>query len=121
LPPRFGSLKHIEGDGRESQQQGENSMAGTAQSVWTTGEVAEQIGVPSWMVRRLFTDKFLPEPPRAGRTRMLRTKDVQRVVAALAARGWLPKSCPDNVEPVADAPAEVIGAIQSESKSKHEA
>jgi DNA-binding transcriptional MerR regulator len=56
----------------------------------TTGEVAKQLGVPLWCVRRLFERGILRERSRAGHMRLVRQSDVPRIKKALARAGYLP-------------------------------
>jgi hypothetical protein len=56
----------------------------------TTAKVARHFGVRSWQVRRLFELELLPDPPRAGRYRLIAQSDLPAVEAALRKAGYLP-------------------------------
>jgi hypothetical protein len=54
----------------------------------TVGELADQLGVQSWRIARLFEQGDLPEPPRLSRRQLIPRSLVPRIVAALRQRGW---------------------------------
>jgi hypothetical protein len=56
----------------------------------STEDLALELGLPSWKIRRVFEDGQLPEPPRVAGRRLLTDADVPVIVEALTARGWLP-------------------------------
>lgn len=58
--------------------------------IFTTTQVAELLGTPTWRVQRLFEDGTLPDPPRLGRQRMIPRSQLPDILDALRARGWLP-------------------------------
>lgn len=58
--------------------------------VLTTGDVARELGVEQWQVRRLFQDGTLPPTPRAGGgVRIITPKQVPAIRKALIKRGFL--------------------------------
>lgn len=49
----------------------------------TLGDVARQLGVPTWKVRRLYESGRLPEPGRVGRNRVVFEDEIPKIRAAL--------------------------------------
>lgn len=58
--------------------------------VFSTADVGELLGVPTWKVRRLFEDGTLPDPPRIGRQRAITRPMISPIAQELNRRGWLP-------------------------------
>jgi hypothetical protein len=58
----------------------------------STRDAALRLGVPSWVVARLYLRGLLPEPARVGGKRVLRESDLPAVEAALRSMGYLPTS-----------------------------
>lgn len=58
--------------------------------IYSTADVAEQLGVERWQVVRLFEDRTLPEPPRHVGRRIINAALLKKIVVALERRGWLP-------------------------------
>ena len=55
----------------------------------TTGQIALHFRVPEWQVVRLFTRKFLPEPARFQRARVIPEGSLPAVREALVRAGYL--------------------------------
>jgi hypothetical protein len=53
---------------------------------FSMGEAAQQLGLPDWKLRRLFTSGALSEPGRVGPFRALTSDDIEAARALLAAR-----------------------------------
>jgi DNA-binding transcriptional MerR regulator len=60
----------------------------------TLGDVARRFNVPLWKVRRLYERGLLPEPARAGAYRVVSTRDLPKIEAALRRAGYLPAGGP---------------------------
>jgi hypothetical protein len=58
--------------------------------VLSLGDISRHFDRPIWMIRRVFTRGFLPEPKRVGVYRVVRAKDLPAVEAALRRAGYLP-------------------------------
>jgi len=59
-------------------------------TVYTVGDVARRFLCQSWEVRRIYERGILPEPPRAGRSRIIPAEDIPKVEAALREHGYIP-------------------------------
>lgn len=57
--------------------------------ILTTADVAKELGVHQWQVRRLFSDGNLPEPPKVRGYRVIQRKEIGKIRKALVARGFL--------------------------------
>jgi DNA-binding MarR family transcriptional regulator len=57
----------------------------------TTGELAKLCNADAWQVLAAIRRGFLPEPLRIGHFRLWTPSDVDRVVQALTAAGYLPR------------------------------
>jgi hypothetical protein len=57
----------------------------------TVTEAGARLGVPGWVVRRLFERKLLPEPQRAGERRIIIEEDLPVLEKALRQHGYLAK------------------------------
>jgi DNA-binding transcriptional MerR regulator len=53
----------------------------------TTAEAGRILGVPTWRIRRVFTDGLLPEPRRCGMNRTIRKADLRRIERILRQSG----------------------------------
>lgn len=56
----------------------------------STGQVAEQLGVPIWAVRRA-VDSLLPDTPRCGQNRIIPPEAVKQLAVALGKPAVQPK------------------------------
>jgi hypothetical protein len=56
---------------------------------FTTRQVAEMAGAPTWKVRRLFEDGTLPEPPRFAGKRAIPSTQLPTIFDAMRKRGWI--------------------------------
>lgn len=56
---------------------------------FTTRQVAEMVGSPTWKVRRLFEDGTLPEPPRFAGKRAISSCRLLAIFDAMRRRGWI--------------------------------
>jgi hypothetical protein len=54
------------------------------------GDLAQDLGVQSWRIARLFELGLIPEPPRLSRRRIIPKADIPAIVEALRCRHWLP-------------------------------
>ena len=63
----------------------------------TIGQLGDTLGVQCWRIARLFELGILPEPPRAGRARLIHKSRVPAIVDALRERGWMPAEEVDHV------------------------
>lgn len=66
----------------------------------TVPAVARRFNVPHWAVRNLFTRHLLPDPPRAGLTRLISVDDLPAIEQALRTAGYLPAIETRPAEPV---------------------
>ena len=60
------------------------------EAFYTTEQVARQLGVPQWKVRRLYEDGTLEEPQKFGNKRVILESMVVGIRLAMEKRGWLP-------------------------------
>ena len=51
-------------------------------------EAARRLQCPDWQVRNVFTRGVLPEPPRAGLTRVISERDLPKIEKALCELGY---------------------------------
>ena len=56
---------------------------------FTTREVGDMVGQPTWKVRRLFESRELAEPPRFADKRAIPARRLPEVFNAMKRRGWL--------------------------------
>src|SRR5215813_516538 len=63
------------------------------------GEIAARYGVDLWKVQRLFRRRLLPDPPRVGPFRVIRTDQLPEVEAALVRAGYLTPPASEKVDP----------------------
>lgn len=59
---------------------------------FTTREMADLLGTPTWRIQRLFEDATLPEPARFAGKRVIQRESIPAIVDALRQRGWLPEA-----------------------------
>jgi excisionase family DNA binding protein len=57
--------------------------------LFTTTEIAKLLRLQDWMIRRLFEDGTLPEPPRVGGRRLISQKYIGTIRRACEARRWI--------------------------------
>ncbi len=57
---------------------------------FSTADVANLLGVPTWKIQRLFAQRTLPEVPRFAGKRCIPRAMLPAIVDALRSRGWLP-------------------------------
>ncbi len=62
-----------------------------ANTIYTTRQLAEILGVETWRVRRLFQNGTLPEPSRFAGRRAIPGTMIPAVIDGLRDRGWLPE------------------------------
>lgn len=65
------------------------TMSNPTEGLMTLGQVADNLGVQVWRVRRLYERGILPEPPRFQRSRLVRRDDLPAVKEALEKAGYL--------------------------------
>jgi len=61
----------------------------TDEQVMTLGDVARELGIQLWQVRRLYERGLLPEPPRVAGARVVRREELAKIEAALKEAGYL--------------------------------
>jgi DNA-binding transcriptional MerR regulator len=57
--------------------------------ILTLGNVAKQLGVPIWAIRRLYERGILPEPARVALYRVVSADDLPAIEVALRRAGYL--------------------------------
>jgi len=67
----------------------ENPVSETTDRLLSVGEAAERIGCQSWRLAYAYRKGLLPEPPRAGRHRLVREADLPTIAAVLRRAGLL--------------------------------
>jgi hypothetical protein len=65
--------------------------------IFTTRQVADQLGVFTWQVRRLFEDGTFPEPQKFGGKRAIPESMVPKIREALKKHGYLKNEQPAEV------------------------
>jgi hypothetical protein len=60
--------------------------------IFSTREIADLLGVQTWRIQRLFSDRTLPDCGRFAGKRTVPGTMLPQIVDALRARGWLPES-----------------------------
>jgi len=56
----------------------------------TMGQAAQRLHCQVWHIRRLYERGILPEPPRFGRYRTVRSADLAEIERLLCEHGYLP-------------------------------
>ena len=59
---------------------------------FTTAEIAELLGVKTWQIQRLFTQRAVPDVSRFAGKRCIPRSMVPVLVDGLRSRGWLPEA-----------------------------
>jgi len=54
------------------------------------GDLADDLGIQSWRIARIFELGLVPEPPRLSRRRVIPKTDIPAIIEALRRRHWLP-------------------------------